>query len=102
LMGATFRFLLPVLNEADLDGIAGETRQPPLLNLRATFSNRRILAFIAGWTGLNILLAWGASGLIEGVSIAWEAHVGGFYTGLLTFGFFDRSPPVQHDAALAE
>jgi len=96
LMGAAFRFLLPVLNEADLDGIAGETRQPPLLNLRATFSNRRILAFIAGWTGLNILLAWGASGLIEGVSIAWEAHVGGFYTGLLTYGFFDRPLAYVH------
>jgi membrane associated rhomboid family serine protease len=90
LMGATFRFLLPVLNEADAAGIAGETRQPPLLSLAATFSNRRILSFIAGWTGLNILFAWGASGLMEGVSIAWEAHVGGFYMGLLTFGYFDR------------
>ena len=57
---------------------------------------------MAGWTVLNIVLAWGASGLMDGANIAWEAHLGGFYMGLLTFGFFDRSPPIQHDAALAE
>jgi membrane associated rhomboid family serine protease len=103
LMGAAFRFLLPALNDGDHDGIAGEIRQPPLLSLWATFSNRRILAFIAGWTVLNILMALGASGLLDGVSIAWEAHVGGFYMGLLGFGLFDgRLADVHQDVAGAE
>ena len=59
---------------------------------------------VAGWTVLNVLLAWGASGLTEAAGIAWEAHLGGFYAGLLLYGFFDRPPPPveEDDAALAE
>lgn len=102
LMGASFRFLLGPLNSADLDAIAGETYQPPLLSLRQTLTDRRILAFILGWTALNILFAWGAAELAEGLNIAWEAHLGGFYAGLLLFGWFDRQPAVHHDVASAE
>ena len=102
LMGAAFRFLLPGLGGADSDAIAGEGRQPPLLSLRATLSDRRILSFIGGWTLLNVLLAWGVSGMKDGISIAWEAHVGGFYMGLLTFGYFDRQPSIHQDTAGAE
>jgi membrane associated rhomboid family serine protease len=102
LMGAAFRFLLPALGEADNDAIAGIRRQPPLLSLKATLSNRRILSFIAGWTVLNVVLALGFSGVMDGISIAWEAHVGGFYMGLLTFGYFDRQPPVHQNVAGAE
>jgi membrane associated rhomboid family serine protease len=40
---------------------------------------------------LNIVFAWGASGLVEGASIAWEAHLGGFFMGFLAFGLFDRA-----------
>jgi membrane associated rhomboid family serine protease len=47
-----------------------------------------------GWTILNIVLAWGAAGLTDAAGIAWEAHVGGFYAGLLMFGLFDRPAPV--------
>ena len=50
---------------------------------------------MAGWTVLNIVLAWGASGLMDGASIAWEAHLGGFYMGFLTFGLFDRSSAIH-------
>ena len=102
LMGAAFRFLFQALTEGDVEGLAGETRQPPLVSLRATLRDRRVLLAVAGWTILNIVLAWGAAGLMDGAKIAWEAHLGGFYMGLLTFGFFDRPPPpVHHDAAPA-
>ena len=102
LMGAAFRFLFQALTTGDTESLAGETRQPALMGLGATLRDRRILLAVGGWTVLNIVLAWGASGLMDGANIAWEAHLGGFFMGLLTFGFFDRSPPVQHDAALAE
>jgi len=49
-----------------------------------------------------VLLAWGAAGLTEAAGIAWEAHLGGFYAGLLLYGFFDRPPPPEDDAAGAE
>jgi len=57
---------------------------------------------VIGWTVLNSVMAWGAAGLMDGASIAWEAHLGGFYMGLLAFGLFDRSSPIEHDAAPAE
>jgi len=105
LMGAAFRYVFRALSEGDTDGLAGETRQAPLESLGATLGDRRVLIAVAGWTLLNVLAAWGASGLLQGVSIAWEAHLGGFYMGLFTFGFFDRAAPaepIHHDAADGE
>jgi len=102
LMGASFRFLFGPLRELDGDAIAGEAMQPPLLSLRDTLREQRILAAIGGWTLLNVLFAWGAAGMLDGVNIAWEAHVGGFYMGLLTFSYFDRQPPVHQNIAGAE
>ena len=37
--------------------------------------------------------AWGAGIITEGDGIAWEAHLGGFYSGLLLYGLFERMPP---------
>lgn len=57
-------------------------------------TDRRTLIFIAIWIGLNFL--FGASGISmsgQAVSIAWEAHLGGFLAGLLLFGFFDPIKP---------
>jgi membrane associated rhomboid family serine protease len=102
LMGASFRFLFGALHSADPDAIAGESYQPPLLSLRDTLTDRRLLSFILGWTGLNILFAWGAAELADGMNIAWEAHLGGFYAGLLLFGWFDRQPAVHQNVASAE
>jgi len=102
LMGAAFRFLFQALRDGDTEGLAGETRHAPLMSLRATLTDRRVMLAVAGWTLINLLMAWGASGLLDGADIAWEAHLGGFYMGLLTFGFFDRSQSIHHDAALAE
>jgi membrane associated rhomboid family serine protease len=101
LMGGAFRFLFQALRDGDAEGVAGQNRTPPLLSVGATLRDRRIILVIAGWTILNILMAWGAAGLLDGASIAWEAHLGGFYAGLLTFGWFDRSDGVHHDAAPA-
>lgn len=95
LMGAAFRFLFKAIRDQDADGLAGLGRKPPLMSLRATLQDRRIVLAIIGWTLLNIAMAWGAVGLADGVSIAWEAHIGGFFVGLLTFGWFD--PPEEAD-----
>ncbi|MBX9589138.1 MAG: rhomboid family intramembrane serine protease [Hyphomonadaceae bacterium] len=102
LMGAAIRFLFQALRTGDTEGLAGEKRRPPLMSLAATLRDKRILLVVAGWTVLNTVMAVGAAGLMDGANIAWEAHLGGFYMGLLTFGFFDRSPPVHDDIALVE
>jgi len=103
LMGAAFRFLFRSIAEGGPLGLAN-SRSTPLMPLAETLSDRRILMAVAGWTVLNVLLAWGASELTEAAGIAWEAHLGGFYAGLLLYGFFDRPPPPvdDDDAAPAE
>jgi membrane associated rhomboid family serine protease len=106
LMGAAFRFIFGG-EEGGLRGIGDGTAAAPLLSLADTLRNRRIMTAVAGWTLLNILVAWGAAGsLTEAAGIAWEAHIGGFAAGLLTYGFFDLPGSVQHgrqdDAAGAE
>jgi membrane associated rhomboid family serine protease len=101
LMGAAFRFLFRSLGDGGPMGLA-RASSTQLMPLAETLQDRRILMAIAGWTLINVLLAWGAAGLTEAAGIAWEAHLGGFYAGLLLYGFFDRPPPPEDDAAGAE
>ncbi|MDE1173541.1 MAG: rhomboid family intramembrane serine protease [Parvibaculaceae bacterium] len=57
----------------------------------AALTDRRILIFVAVWVGLNLLQATGLPLTGQPVQVAWIAHLGGFFTGLLLFGLFD--PP---------
>jgi membrane associated rhomboid family serine protease len=91
LMGAALRFLFQAMDERSGYSLASATERVPLKSLAAVLVDRRIRAIILGWAILNVLLAWGASGLTQAAGIAWEAHLGGFFAGLLTFGFFDRA-----------
>lgn len=56
----------------------------PLLRL---FTNRSAVVFMAIWFGVDMFTA--SSGLMGDARIAWEAHLGGFLTGLLVFGWLD-------------
>ena len=100
LMGAAFRFVFRNVREAGAAGLPNSARTP-LLSLSETLRDRRILAVIVGWTVLNVLLAE-APGLTEAAGIAWQAHLGGFYAGLLLYGFFDRPARLADDTASAE
>lgn len=80
LMGAAFRFIL-------IDPHATPVWPPQRLSL---FS-RPVLLLTAVWVVLNVLL--GVTGFSPegfGRAIAWEAHLGGYFTGLLAFPLFDR------------
>jgi membrane associated rhomboid family serine protease len=101
LMGAAFRFLFRGMQEGGPVGLA-HASTTPLMPLGETLRDRRIMMAVAGWTVLNVVLAWGAAGLTEAAGIAWEAHLGGFYAGLLLYGFFDRPSLLADDAATAE
>jgi membrane associated rhomboid family serine protease len=100
LMGAAFRFVFRNLREAGAFGLP-TTARTPLLSLSETLRDRRILAVIVGWTVLNAVVAQ-APGLTEAAGIAWEAHLGGFYAGLLLYGFFDRPARLTDETASAE
>ena len=59
------------------------------LTLRETFSDRRVLIFLAIWFAVNFVSGVMSPTFMGGDSIAWEAHVGGFVGGLFAFRFFD-------------
>jgi membrane associated rhomboid family serine protease len=65
-------------------------RGPEAASLAELGGNRQAMFFLVVWFGVNFLL--GVFPEVGGVSetVAWEAHMGGFLFGLLTFGAFDR------------
>jgi len=67
----------------------------PARSLPATLRDPRFLLFLAVWLGLNALFGFGtiSFGTEAGQTVAWQAHVGGFFAGLLLFDAFDPVPP---------
>lgn len=65
----------------------------PAPPLSVAIRDRRVVTFLGVWAGLNLLvgLLGGAGGLASG-AIAWEAHIGGFLTGLALFSVLDPVP----------
>jgi membrane associated rhomboid family serine protease len=64
----------------------------PAMTLTESFTNSRFLIFLVVWFALNLLFGSGIV-MIGGVSaaIAWQAHIGGFFAGILVFSLLD--PP---------
>ncbi|WP_409188191.1 rhomboid family intramembrane serine protease [Bradyrhizobium sp. RDM4] len=72
----------------------------PALPLLRALRDRRIVGFLVVWFALNIIFGIGAIGVdSESAGVAWEAHIGGFFAGLLLFALFDPVPRVRSDAA---
>ncbi len=76
------------------------TDRQPAVSLIEAFKDKRVLVFVGVWVVLNVLFGVGISMPgTEGEEIAWQAHMGGFFAGLLLFSFFDPVPPASKDAA---
>jgi membrane associated rhomboid family serine protease len=95
-MAAAMRFVF------QSDGPLAHWREPsstayrvPAASLAATLRDPRFLLFLAVWLGLNALFGLGtiSFGTEAGQTIAWQAHVGGFFAGLLLFDAFDPAAP---------
>jgi membrane associated rhomboid family serine protease len=73
----------------------------PAEPLGRSLRNPTVVAFLLMWFGTNLLFGLGSLPL-PGVeqAVAWEAHIGGFLTGLLTFSVFDPVPPLPPGALL--
>lgn len=52
--------------------------------------NRQAMLFLIVWFGANLLFGVFPEAMGSTEPIAWEAHLGGFLFGLLTFGAFDH------------
>jgi membrane associated rhomboid family serine protease len=60
----------------------------------APLLSRQILVFTVLWATINLMTAFTGFGVGgESGLIAWQAHLGGFLTGLLLCGLFDRLRP---------
>lgn len=101
MMAIALRLLFSAI-DASPPGIAGEVlrRAPHLVRLKslsATLADRRMQFATGIWLGINLLAAYGFGTPAEAGVVAWEAHIGGFFTGLALFGLFDRQPAVPVD-----
>src|SRR5262249_36328821 len=82
-------------------GDADAAAKVPALSLWRALKNGRVLAFLAIWFGVNIIFGVGslAIGMDEGQSVAWQAHIGGFFAGLILLALFAR---MRRRAGVAE
>jgi membrane associated rhomboid family serine protease len=91
-------FLSFTRGDVDADAAA----RVPALSLSRALRNPKVLAFLAIWFGVNIIFGVGSIAIgMEGANVAWQAHIGGFFAGLLLFSLFDPIPRQASDAATA-
>jgi len=93
-MAAAMRF---VFQQGGLLGLSGDAdaHRVPARPLLATLTDIRFLMFLVVWLGLNMLFGLGtvSIGGQDGEAIAWQAHIGGFFAGLILFNAFDPAVP---------
>ncbi|SDR94049.1 rhomboid family intramembrane serine protease [Bradyrhizobium canariense] len=81
-------------------GDADAAARVPALSLMHALRNGRVLGFLAVWFGVNIIFGVGSIAIgAEGATVAWQAHIGGFFAGLVLFSLFDPVPRIAADAA---
>jgi membrane associated rhomboid family serine protease len=81
-------------------GDAEAAAKVPALSLTRALCNRRVLGFLAIWFAVNIIFGVGSIAIgVDGGSVAWQAHIGGFAAGLLLFALFDPVPRMKSYAA---
>jgi membrane associated rhomboid family serine protease len=90
-MAAAARFVFAPQSGGLGFGRTSEPHEHPLQALGELARNRSAATFLIIWFVMNLVSGLGAApiGVTES-SIAWEAHLGGFFVGLLLFPFFDR------------
>jgi len=97
LMGGVLRFLFSATERGYPGLLQSGTMPVPRMTVARMLSDRRAVLTIIIWMGLNFALAFGVGGVAPPGGIAWEAHLGGFWAGLLAFGFFDPVRPPGRD-----
>ena len=76
-------------------GDADIAARVPALSLMQALRDPRVLGFLAVWFGVNLVFGLGSIAIgSDGASVAWQAHIGGFFAGLVLFSLFDPVPRV--------
>ncbi|EJF86984.1 hypothetical protein ME1_01340 [Bartonella vinsonii subsp. arupensis OK-94-513] len=90
MMGAIARYGFPLIYLRS--NIHNERLLGSLLSLKQALCSKEVLIYVSIWLGVDLIM--GISSFLfegDGISIAWEAHIGGFFAGFLLIGFFDIS-----------
>src|SRR6202045_106948 len=83
-------------------GDADAAAKVPALSLLRALRNTRVLGLLAVWFGVNIIFGIGSIAIgADGASVAWQAHIGGCFAGLVLFSLFDPVPRTRRDAVVA-
>lgn len=93
MMGGVMRFLFSAIDMGSFSLLREAPRSVPLMPLTQALADRRVIAVTAIYLLLNAITAFGIPGISVGGEVAWEAHLGGYFAGLLAFGLFDRPQP---------
>ncbi len=97
-MAATAFFMFQPGAPLDRFGGVAQAYRGPALGLGGLFTDRRVVMFLLTWVLVNVAVGLSGASMGAGGEIAWEAHLGGFFGGLLLFGLFDpprRLPPLR-------
>jgi len=71
-------------------GDADAAAKVPALSLLRALRNPRVLGFLGVWFGVNIIFGIGSLTIgADGASVAWQAHIGGFFFFFFLFSMFD-------------
>ena len=95
LMGALTRFMFQPGAPLSASGFMGldAVEAVPAASLKGILADRRALIFLGIWLATNFVFGAFARPLgLSDMPVAWIAHVGGFFAGIVLFPLFDRKP----------
>lgn len=91
LMGGVMRLLFPALDSHEGYLLQDHPQEIEAMPLLAALRDKRVLLSSAAFVALNVLAMFGLGSPTDSGVIAWEAHLGGYFFGLLCFDFFDAA-----------
>jgi membrane associated rhomboid family serine protease len=89
MMGGVMRFLFSAIDQGRGYLLREDPAAIPRMDLRAALTDRRIVLSSVVFVLLNLAAIVGFGKLGAVGAIAWEAHLGGYFFGLLAFALFD-------------
>ncbi|WP_244534550.1 rhomboid family intramembrane serine protease [Hyphomicrobium sp. CS1GBMeth3] len=95
LMGGVLRILFPAVDSGGFRRLREAPRSVRVMSLREALTDRRILVASAILVLINVLAMIGFGVAQNSGGIAWEAHLGGYVMGLITYGLFDKAAPAE-------
>ncbi|WP_375616842.1 rhomboid family intramembrane serine protease [Bartonella sp. AP58NXGY] len=95
MMGAIIRYGFP----SSYLGVNAQNEEflGRLLSIKKALCSKGVFVYMSVWMIVDFII--GISSVLfeeNGISIAWEAHIGGFLAGFLLVGFFDVSKKIKN------